>query len=342
MSLRKSMRGLVLADDVVDRENGDYDLSDPVMPHSRCPAQTTMQQRVCCCDWLVRNEDVTGHVFPGMDCVYRRGRQADKDAIAAMDQPTIEDLFLPETFDVDAGVASLSSTGFHSFRLLQEDFRLLLVKETHTWQRFTPAEEWAGPHKVHQQVSVSRDFRPGGPFLLLGKLLQQMLDRAFDAWRKSGGSLAVSPCHPFSTPLLLNRPELNRYEPGSVGITPHRDPAASVNVVCIFPLEGEGRLYRCTDRSGRDASLLDGRLGNCIMMRAPGFLDCTGETGRPFHFVTEIRSRRHSFILRQERSAFARNDIVPRGHPTAAADPRYRSRRTEESQRVSCFPRVSA
>jgi hypothetical protein len=94
---------------------------------------------------------------------------------------------------------------------------------------------------------------------------------------------------------------LQRYEKGSIGITPHRDGLRFINLVCVFAVGGRGRFYVCSDRSGKDAREIDASEGNVILMRAPGLFG--SQDNRPFHYVTDIRETRYTFGLRQKRAA---------------------------------------
>ena len=102
--------------------------------------------------------------------------------------------------------------------------------------------------------------------------------------------------YPFATPLNFNCIVLQKYEPGALGITAHRDSLKAINLICIFNIAGQGQFYLCADRSGRDPQEIETTPGNVIFMRAPGFL---GLQERPFHYVTNIQSTRYSFSLRQ-------------------------------------------
>jgi len=104
--------------------------------------------------------------------------------------------------------------------------------------------------------------------------------------------------YPFETALGFNSMVLQRYEEGSIGITPHRDGLSFINLVCVFVIDGKGSFYVCSDRSGRDSIEIDASPGNVIFMRAVGFLGSEDE--RPFHYVAGIRETRYTFGLRQK------------------------------------------
>jgi len=104
--------------------------------------------------------------------------------------------------------------------------------------------------------------------------------------------------YPFETALDFNSMVLQRYEEGSIGITPHRDGLSFINLVCVFAIGGKGSFYVCSDRSGKDSIEIDASPGNVIFMRAPGLLGSEDE--RPFHYVAGIRETRYTFGLRQK------------------------------------------
>jgi hypothetical protein len=90
---------------------------------------------------------------------------------------------------------------------------------------------------------------------------------------------------------------LQRYEPGCLGITPHRDHIKYTALVAIVVLCGDGRFRVCADRSGRGAVEIPAPAGHVLLMRAPGF---ERQGRRPFHFLDQVTERRYSFGLRQD------------------------------------------
>jgi hypothetical protein len=102
--------------------------------------------------------------------------------------------------------------------------------------------------------------------------------------------------YPFSSKLQFNELVLQRYLPGQLGISPHRDSLKAVNLIALVNLSGQAAFYRCDDRQGTNPVELDTTPGTAIFLRAPGFLDAAV---RPFHFLTNIRSTRYSLGFRQ-------------------------------------------
>jgi hypothetical protein len=123
----------------------------------------------------------------------------------------------------------------------------------------------------------------------------------FPEFKRAFQILIDQPCnglrgYPFNTPLQFTDTVIQRYEPGQLGITPHRDSLRAINLIVLINLGGEADFYRCDDRQGTHAVRLDTTPGNGIFLRAPGFLSTSV---RPFHFLTNIRSTRYSLGLRQ-------------------------------------------
>ncbi len=202
----------------------------------------------------------------------------------------MQELFIPLNVDVNEIVEKLSSMGATSIRLLNEQFRLSLLKEAESYT-FKLEDEvvGSGDRIVRQQVQSFDSFCVDSNFILLKRTFQLLLEQWFRGW-------VAYPC---KTRLNLNSMSLQRYEKDSIGITPHRDGLRYINLVCIFIIGGKGRFFVCSDRSGTNAKEIRASPGSVILMRAPGFL---GSKERPFHFVTDIREARYACGLRQRRS----------------------------------------
>jgi hypothetical protein len=200
------------------------------------------------------------------------------------------DSFLPGKLDTASILKDLSSLGATSIRLLDEDFRVALLKEARDYT-YEPEDEivGSGGRVVRQQLSSFEDFPEDSDYILLKNSFQDLLEER----------LARLGTYPFEMALGFNSMVLQRYEEGSIGITPHRDGLSYVNLVCVFVIGGQGSFYVCSDRSGNDSIEIDASPGNVIFMRAPGFLG--SEDNRPFHYVTDIREPRYTFGLRQKR-----------------------------------------
>jgi hypothetical protein len=119
-----------------------------------------------------------------------------------------------------------------------------------------------GVRIVRQQVGSFEDFPDESQFILLKNSFQALLD----SWvAHSGISL-------FQTPLSFTSLVLQKYETGSLGITPHRDHLGYINLICIFVIGGRGRFYMCSDRSGSDAKEIDASPGKRDLAESAGIL----------------------------------------------------------------------
>lgn len=198
--------------------------------------------------------------------------------------------FLPRNLDTASILKDLSSLGATSIRLLDEDFRVALLKEAQDYT-YEPEDEivGSGGRVVRQQLSSFEDFPKDSAYILLKNSFQDLLEER----------LARLGTYPFEMALGFNSMVLQRYEEGAIGVTPHRDGLSYINLVCVFVIGGQGSFYVCSDRSGNDSIEIDASPGNVIFMRAPGFLG--SEDNRPFHYVTDIREPRYTFGLRQKR-----------------------------------------
>jgi len=202
----------------------------------------------------------------------------------------IEELFLPTNLNTDSVLEELLSVGATSIRLLEENFRVALLEEAEDYD-YQPQDEivGSGDSMVRQQVSSFDVFPDHSGYVLLKESFQDLLEQR----------MAQLEAYPLETSLSFNSMVLQRYEEGSLGITPHRDGLSYVNLVCVFIIGGRGRFYVCSDRSGRDAKEIDASPGNVIFMRAPGLFEA--EDNRPFHYVSQIEEPRYTFGLRQKK-----------------------------------------
>ncbi len=234
-----------------------------------------------------------------------------------------------DPLDVCQQVQRSAHVGATSFRLLKEDSRVALLREAEGYA-YQPEEEivGSGDRIVRQQLCSFSSFPPQSQFIQLRDSFQALLDRALALARSqtdwevaaaaeagsSGPStsgstkIGLNPSdlqnlfqspHLFETPLSFNSMVLQRYEKGSLGITPHKDGLSYINLISIFVIGGRGRFYLCSDRSGAGAIEIDASPGNVILMRAPGLMG-TGSKERPFHYVTDIEETRYTFGLRQK------------------------------------------
>lgn len=194
---------------------------------------------------------------------------------------------LLESVDIRLVVAELSRVGGVSVPLLPAATRTLLLAEALSYA-YERRESVVGPANVRQDLSGVDRFPDGSLFFELRDQFQRLFTEKFRE-HPEGPTL-------FSTPLHFNDVSLQRYEPGSLGITPHLDARSCINLVCVFTLTGSARFCLCEDRSGGHPMELNAAPGTVILLRAPGF---QGSNRRPFHFVTDIKDLRIAFGLRQ-------------------------------------------
>lgn len=93
---------------------------------------------------------------------------------------------------------------------------------------------------------------------------------------------------------------VQRYAPGSAGITTHLDGRRHPYLVAILTLEGSATLRQCSDRAGTTLHAWDADAGSLVLLRGPGLAGV--EDGRPLHAVEGPRDgRRTSLTLRATR-----------------------------------------
>lgn len=197
--------------------------------------------------------------------------------------------FAISTLPAEEIVRGLKQHDALSFPLLSDSFRRELLAEAET-AKFRSAREsiGEGDRIVYQRMEVCDHFPQASGFRKLRDEFQSLWDASF----------AKGPDYPFESPVQFNDLMLQRYAPGEVGITPHRDRSGYRNVICLFVLAGRGCFGVCADRSGKNTREIPNAAGDIILTRAPGFL---GSGARPFHFVRDIVEPRYVFGLRHER-----------------------------------------
>lgn len=189
--------------------------------------------------------------------------------------------------DFNHVIGELDQCGGVSVPLLTDAFRQELLSEADAYD-YVRQPEVVGPHKVREELSsVQTPFPYGSLLYKLKEGLEDMVIR---------GMISTNEKDLFTRPLRFDEMSLQLYEEGSMGITPHMDGKSVVNLICIVILTGESKFALCEDREGSNPKYLDTTPGNVIFMRAPGY---RGSDHRPFHFVTDITSRRIVVGIRQ-------------------------------------------
>ncbi|MFP6741209.1 MAG: hypothetical protein VCD33_06225 [Alphaproteobacteria bacterium] len=195
--------------------------------------------------------------------------------------------FLIGSDEVAAALEALDTEDAVSLPLLNDhERRRLLAAAANAEYRPARLVVGRGDSIVRQEMDVCVDFATDSPFHGFARRFQALVGAAADRLEHN----------PFSGPLCLDDLVLQRYEPGALGITAHRDSLRYINLTALFTLAGESRFALCQDRSGRASRDIDAVPGTVILLRAPGY---RGIDRRPFHLVSDIRSRRYSFGLRQ-------------------------------------------
>ncbi len=192
-------------------------------------------------------------------------------------------------FDLPRVLTALETAGATSVPLLTDRAQQALLAEAMHFRYQREAElVGRGDRVVRQELASFAAFPADSSFLQLRAVLQDRLER----------ELAACQPYPFDVPLQFNSLVLQKYDAGSLGITPHRDGKRYVNLICVVVLAGHGRFFVCEDRSGRGAHQVGAAPSMAIFMRGPGF---RGSQDRPFHYVSEIGETRYTFGLRQRR-----------------------------------------
>ncbi|HEX8758969.1 MAG TPA: alpha-ketoglutarate-dependent dioxygenase AlkB [Pseudonocardiaceae bacterium] len=80
-----------------------------------------------------------------------------------------------------------------------------------------------------------------------------------------------------------NEVSIQRYLPGSVGITPHRDQRRYAQLVAVITIAGSAPFTLCRNREGDPIRIWQARQGSLVLLRGPGLAG--DPDGRPMHMV---------------------------------------------------------
>lgn len=154
---------------------------------------------------------------------------------------------------------------------------------------FRPARSEVGKpeRRVYQEFGYCDAVPADHPVAYLGDWMTARLQRAL-----RGMSIA-----PMPRDFAINDVVCQAYQPGDLGITPHRDHVRYTYLVTLIVLQGRGRYFTCSDRRGGDRREIPSDPGRVILMPGPGF---AGRSERPFHMVGEISEQRYSVGLRHD------------------------------------------
>jgi hypothetical protein len=82
---------------------------------------------------------------------------------------------------------------------------------------------------------------------------------------------------------MPNEVAVQRYRPGAIGITPHRDQRRYALIVAVITVSGSAPLTLCRNRQGDALSTWHAGPGSLVLLRGPGL---AGEPdGRPLHAI---------------------------------------------------------
>lgn len=154
---------------------------------------------------------------------------------------------------------------------------------------FRPAESQAGKPeaRVYQQFGYCGVVPDDHPVRHLGRWFEMRVR----------GALASMPAPPIPIGFTINDVVCQRYRPGELGITPHRDHVSYTQLIVLVVLSGRGRYFTCSDRRGSNKLEIESAPGWAILMPGPGY---AGRSDRPFHMVDQICELRYSVGLRHD------------------------------------------
>lgn len=144
----------------------------------------------------------------------------------------------------------------------------------------------SGERAVTQSFEIADDVPGTGPLAEVGQELAARLN-----------AVLARDDTPSCPAITFNDRVVQRYPPGDVGISPHKDHVRYVHLVVNLVLSGFGRFYVCPERSFEGALEIPGSAGDALIMRAPGF---AGRDHRPFHAIGEVAQGRLVLGLRQD------------------------------------------
>lgn len=108
---------------------------------------------------------------------------------------------------------------------------------------------------------------------------------------------------------LPNEVAVQRYHPGSLGITPHRDQRQFTHLVAVITVAGSAPFTLCRNRAGDPIRTWQASEGSLVLLRGPGLAGHAD--GRPMHLVggptggtarTSIGIRMHTAVTAATRA----------------------------------------
>ena len=173
-----------------------------------------------------------------------------------------------------------------SVPILTDEFRQILLEEALTYPlRYINNTIGSGENEVKQEMFLQGQLDEQGAF---GQLVSEF-QTLFNA--------SIAGENWFEGEVVFNDWMIQKYEPGCIGITPHRDRTDYRHMICLFVLSGHGRFGISDDRARTHAVEVANLPGDVILMPGPGF---RWMESRPFHFLEEITAERWVFGLRHD------------------------------------------
>lgn len=226
--------------------------------------------RVHACTVSIKKLDLWGNGTPGI-------------VIERVRQNIPEQNFL---LNVPALLREVGEKGAYAIPLLNPELCQKMKTEAERFQ-FRAAEKEYGKNRVRQRFNYFRRYPPESLLWKVGRMLEQKINE--ETIRSSEPM--------FQFPLHFNEVSAQRYTPGELGISPHRDEKRYKNIIAICIVEGDAEFYTTTDRVGGIETLVLVKPGDVIFMKSPGFKNCDL---CPLHAVRNITSPRLSITYRHD------------------------------------------
>ncbi len=113
---------------------------------------------------------------------------------------------------------------------------------------------------------------------------------------------AISLDEPWLADLVPTDIHVQRYGPGSTGISPHRDSRRFIKLISVFSLGSPAQFRLCHDRRGSPLRRYQLDCGDLLLLRAPGFAERPSDG--PLHSVSgPAGDLRYSITLRMKQPA---------------------------------------
>jgi len=174
---------------------------------------------------------------------------------------------------------------------LDEPFRRRLLSEVEDGP-FEPLPERPSPMGVRQQADrfVVRDA------MLAYPCVHELRDDLVAHLGEQAGQV------PGVSAWLPDDASVQRYAPGSLGVTPHLDGSRFRYLVAVVTVAGSASFALCSDRAGTVLRQWETLPGSLVLMRAPGLAGREDE--RPLHTVRGPRQgQRLSLTYRMDAAA---------------------------------------